>query len=1023
MLLAGYKPTTPGAPGPASTVPPITVTEERRQEEALVALTQIPTYSEKELELMKDDAKRQQQYHTYTVRVDDENRKYREERAALEGRFYNTLEKTYTNLINKLAGGPMSNQPGAGRRFGQSMFGSTFEKLGVKLFGQDTGREMGQIFTELAGSYTDQFIAQVVGPSLFGGNVQQANRFFNSMASGNKKHAMEDLIFGMTGVRTGMRSVIGYETGAAQLAKDLALVTGTPFSAAFNIGNDSPNQVLAGAMGEQFRVNVTDPIVEAQYKTAEMIIDNQNGISKEQRDEMTRERNRFESQQRQSTGGGGVVRDAQGNVIAQSRAAAQGRLADFGFNLFNYGAGRGISRALGVSDNPILNTVVQGMVGEFTGAARAGTSFDVVGSLGRTLGVNLPPGASLLEVGMALNSMYSAIPNAIGSMVGAGASWLGTASGATYGTGFMTQQSMQLAAQEAGMGAAAGSTAASIGQAATMLGNAVIGYTISKTLSGGYSAGKWVDAAAAIGAVFFGPIAGVVGGLFNRAFGRKAPVARGMGIAGTLGEEQSDIRNYVDMFAKGGWFKSDKSWTEYSAASPKLVKSMTEQAKAMTTAIRTIAKQMGLGRIDTTGPFQSQLFVAKRGVFTSKAVELPQEILNGLKAGQLARLPDGTIIRTTEALTTTTNNYGYYDSDSGMSYLIDTTKTITGIRGEILPANVAYGLAYNKLREQFSMEIGKLNLKDMDEEQQAEAIENLFKAYGDSFISNAFGTLLDKFQKDGERLYETFDRLSAAMVNFDERMAMLNYTFDGLYQITDLFEVAATKDIFIDLYGGMEKFMNGTQQFFDLFYTEEEKLRYFEDVGRRKMQEALEEAGLEAEYSVEGLLGGMGNTLDDARKAYRAIVDKFVQDNQELLAKNDPETVKQLAALHGDLAASYYTAADSIIKLNEQTSYDKLKGIWETIFDVTGATGATPEKIAAANPQDIAQAVSVSTKEVVSELKDSGMIANQTVNIVAGNNSGNAQVNNSTNNNFVGPVNNSSSANRVVSPTDLIIIR
>lgn len=91
---------------------------------------------------------------------------------------------------------------------------------------------------------------------------------------------------------------------------------------------------------------------------------------------------------------------------------------------------------------------------------------------------------------------------------------------------------------------------------------------IQKALSGGYKVGDgtFVDIATTIGGMFFGPIAGVVGGLFNRAFGRKLV---GAGISGEFGGKAGFTgRNYQDY--EGGWFRSDK--TTYSDLDPSISK-------------------------------------------------------------------------------------------------------------------------------------------------------------------------------------------------------------------------------------------------------------------------------------------------------------------------------------------------------------------------------------------------------------------------------------------------------------------
>lgn len=108
------------------------------------------------------------------------------------------------------------------------------------------------------------------------------------------------------------------------------------------------------------------------------------------------------------------------------------------------------------------------------------------------------------------------------------------------------------------------------GSIASSLTAGFTGYSISKGLSGGYTTGgNTVNSIAAIAsAIFpqFAPIIGAIGGLINRAFGRKLVSA---GIEGEFGGTEGFAgRNYEDY--KGGWFRSDK--TTYSDLDPSISK-------------------------------------------------------------------------------------------------------------------------------------------------------------------------------------------------------------------------------------------------------------------------------------------------------------------------------------------------------------------------------------------------------------------------------------------------------------------
>lgn len=178
---------------------------------------------------------------------------------------------------------------------------------------------------------------------------------------------------------------------------------------------------------------------------------------------------------------------------------------------------------------------VSGALGSlFSGKAFAGQG--VEGGMG-----------SLLSSGMNFLSGASINSAASGGVIRLG-DWLSTSSNNTL----------------AGIGDFVSGNAGMLGSGLGMLGNGFAGYGISKALSGGYSAGSWVNTVAGIASAIpgIGPIAGVVGGLVNRAFGMKAKEMKDAGISGTITGGDVTGNTFQDWFQKGGWFRSNKSGTD-----------------------------------------------------------------------------------------------------------------------------------------------------------------------------------------------------------------------------------------------------------------------------------------------------------------------------------------------------------------------------------------------------------------------------------------------------------------------------
>lgn len=233
---------------------------------------------------------------------------------------------------------------------------------------------------------------------------------------------------------------------------------------------------------------------------------------------------------------------------------------------------------------PILAPIGTGLASLIMpGAASAGQGGGVLGGLGQL-------GSTISNLGNLLNG--SSISAQLSGGFLRSADWLATSSNNTLaGIGEWMQGNQWL------------------GSAMGALGNGFAGYGISKTLSGGYSTGLPVNEIAAIASMIpgIGPIAGVVGGLVNRAFGRKL---KDTGLEGTFsGMDGLSANTY--QFYKGGWFRSDK--TKRSALDEDVRSGLAGQYAAMTSGNAAMAQALGLST-DGLAAFRSSFKFSTNGM-------------------------------------------------------------------------------------------------------------------------------------------------------------------------------------------------------------------------------------------------------------------------------------------------------------------------------------------------------------------------------------------------------------------------
>jgi hypothetical protein len=215
-------------------------------------------------------------------------------------------------------------------------------------------------------------------------------------------------------------------------------------------------------------------------------------------------------------------------------------------------------------------------------------------------------GSTYMQAAGLANSIYNAYQG--GGIAGAAASagnYAAVASGSAYGTGFGTQQSMMLAAQESGMVSSAGasSMAAWAGYAAAVIAAYMgsrsaweAGYN-NENLEGAfrYSPESTFTDLLKIGGMS-DRSANIWGGgaVYTKLFGRAAPKVMDTGVMGTLRGGDFTGLSFADIQENGGWFRSDKNYTETKAVASSVDMFFDDAAAAILKKAGEYGKALGL---------------------------------------------------------------------------------------------------------------------------------------------------------------------------------------------------------------------------------------------------------------------------------------------------------------------------------------------------------------------------------------------------------------------------------------------
>lgn len=251
---------------------------------------------------------------------------------------------------------------------------------------------------------------------------------------------------------------------------------------------------------------------------------------------------------------------------------------------------------------PIQTQILNGMNGQGGGLSLQSIMGLFGGNGAAGGGQNLGTIAGLLSKGQGLFS------------AGAGAASSGASAGSLLGFG------NNIAALTGGSAAAAGGSSAAAGAGAAGASAAaavpIIGWIVAGMMKNAelFDQGwdiangeSWAGKIATAGAVgladktfrglgFNDKVASILSGssIHAKLFGRGAPKITGQGLTGSYGFGGFDGQTYADIKQKGGFFRSDKKWTQYGAVDPGIDRTFDMAARQVRGAATGLAKQLGV---------------------------------------------------------------------------------------------------------------------------------------------------------------------------------------------------------------------------------------------------------------------------------------------------------------------------------------------------------------------------------------------------------------------------------------------
>lgn len=293
-------------------------------------------------------------------------------------------------------------------------------------------------------------------------------------------------------------------------------------------------------------------------------------------------------------------------------------------------------------------------------------------------------------------------------------------------------------------------------------------------------------------------------------------------------------------------------------------------------------------------------------------------------------------------------------------------EVVVSLRDGLLSAADVIGLqGAEAILNSFNVSLGKISFKDMTGEQIEEQLNAIFSKVGDD-MAGAIFPALKEMQLIGEGLFETFIRVAREYEVVDIALKSIGRTF-GMVGV----ESVKLRDNLVQLFGGLEEFVEATTFFRDEFLTEVEQITPIIASVKAEMAR-LGLASVDTREEFKAAVLGLDLTTQAGRDMYAALLnvapafDK-VLDYYEQANKALADTLQDTADKFNGFASSLRKYRDSLFATDgAQSSYAMLRAK----FASTAALASTGDEAALGGLETAGKEFLTSARNNASSLQD-----------------------------------------------------
>jgi hypothetical protein len=251
---------------------------------------------------------------------------------------------------------------------------------------------------------------------------------------------------------------------------------------------------------------------------------------------------------------------------------------------------------------------------------------------------------------------------------------------------------------------------------------------------------------------------------------------------------------------------------------------------------------------------------------------------------------------------------------------------IGSLRDGVLAAATVLGVeGADKTLDAFQVELGKISLKDLKPDEIEATLNAVFSKLGDD-LAGSVVPALKEFQKAGEGLFETLNRVARDYQVVDVSLQSIGKTFGAV----GLASIGAREHL-IELFGSLDTFTEQTQFFADNFLSDIERLAPIQAAVEKELtrlglsgittKNAFKQLVLSLDVSTEAG-SAMYAALLNLAPAFQKVVDFTVEGSKDLSKARDDlsKAYEREASALQDTASKFGNFADSLRKFRQSLS-------------------------------------------------------------------------------------------------------